>query len=99
MSGIQYYIKCIFKKHETLITIPPLYVYIHRINNRLIFKTKDANKLELQTPGTIKLFGSTKNLIGKTKNREISKSLELVEVVLVDNQYQQKSEVLYFYSS
>ena len=49
-------------------------------------------------PGTIKLFGSTKKLIDKTKNREIIKSLKLVEVVLVDNQYQQKSEVLYFYS-
>ena len=92
MSGIQCYIKYIFKKHETLIAIPPLYVYIHRINNRLISKTKDAYKLELQAPGTIKLFGSTKKLIDKTKNREMRKSLELVEVVLVDNQYQHKSE-------
>ena len=42
-------------------------------------------------------FGSTKNLIDKTKNREKVPSLEVVEVVLVqrnlvDNKYQQKSE-------
>ena len=48
----------------------------------------------------MKLFGSTKKLINKTKNGEKVPSLEVVEVVLVqcnlvDNQYQQKSEVLY----
>ena len=44
----------------------------------------------------MKLFDSTKKLIGKTKNREYVLSLEVIEVVsvqcnLVDNQYQQKS--------
>ena len=48
---------------------------------------------------TMKLFGSTKKLIDKTKNGENEPGLELVEVVLikcnlVDNQYQQKSGVL-----
>ena len=48
----------------------------------------------------MKLFGSTKNLIGKTKNGEKVPSLEVVEVVLVecslvDNQYRQNSEILY----
>ena len=48
----------------------------------------------------MKLFGSTKKLIGKTKNGEKVPSLEVVEVVLlecslVDNQYQQNSEILY----
>ena len=48
----------------------------------------------------MKLFGSTKKLIDKTKSREKIASLEVVEVVLVrcnlvDNQYQQKFEVLY----
>ena len=65
-----------------------------------MFKIKDEYKLELQTPETIKLFGSTKKLIDKTKNGENVPSLEVVEVVLfkgnlLDNQYQQKSEVLY----
>ena len=61
MSDIQDYIKHIIKKHETLSAIPPINVYINRMNNRLVFKIKDEYKLELQTPEAIKLFGGTKN--------------------------------------
>ena len=50
----------------------------------------------------MKLFGSAKKIIDKTKNGEnvpnLEPNLEVVEVVqfiLVDNQYEQKSEVLY----
>ena len=64
---IQDYIKYIIKKHETLTTIPPIHVYISRINNRMVFKIKDGYKLQLQTPEAIKLFGSTKTLIDKKK--------------------------------
>ena len=54
-------------------------------------------------PETMKLFGSTKKLIDKTKSRKNVPSLEIVEVVLVhcnlvDNQYQQKSKVLYTFT-
>ena len=42
-----------------------MHVYINIINNRLVFKIKDGYKLELQTPETMKLFGSTKKLIEK----------------------------------
>ena len=35
------------KSTKYLIAIPPLHVYIRRINNRLIFKVKDGYKLEL----------------------------------------------------
>ena len=59
MSDIQDYIEYIIKKHETL-TIPPIHVYINRINNGLVLKIKDGCKLELQMPKTLKLFGSTK---------------------------------------
>ena len=64
-----------------------------------MFKIKDGHKLELQTPETMKLFGSAKKSIEK-KNRENVPSFEGVAVVLVqcnlvDNQYQQKCEVLY----
>ena len=60
-------------------------------------------KLELQIPETMKLFGSTKKLIEKTKNWENVPSLEVAEVVLVqcnlvDNQYQQKSQLLYTFT-
>ena len=67
-----------------------------------MFKIKDGYKLELQTPETMKLFRSTKKLTEKTKNGENVPSLEVVEVVLahnlVDNEYQQKSEVLYTFT-
>ena len=44
-----------------------------------MFEIKDGYKVELQTPETVKLFGSTKKLTGKTKNRENVPSLEVVE--------------------
>ena len=93
LSDIQGYIEYIIKKLETLITIPPIYVYINRINNRLVFKIKDGYILELQTPKTVKVFGSTKYLIEKIKIGENVQSHEVAEVVLVqcilvDNQYQ-----------
>ena len=55
-------------------------------------------------PESIKLFGSTKKIIYKTKkNGEKVLSLEvvavgLVQCNLVDNQHQQKSEVLYTFT-
>ena len=60
-------------------------------------------KLVLQIPELMKLFGSTKKLIDKTRHGEKVPSFELVEVTLVqcnlaDNQYQQKSEVLYTFT-
>ena len=69
-----------------------------------MFQMKDGYKLELQTPETTKLVESTKKLIDNTTNGEKVPSLEVVEVVLsqcnlVDNQYQQKSEVLYTFMS
>ena len=70
MSDIQDYIEYIIKKHKTLTTIPPIHVYINRINNRLVFKMSYGYKLELQTPETMKLFGSTKELIDKTKTEK-----------------------------
>ena len=44
-----------------LVLIPPIHVYINRINKRLVFQTKDWCKPESQTCETMKLFGSTKN--------------------------------------
>ena len=87
VSGIQEYTEFVTKMYKALTAIPPIYVYINRINNILVFKEKDGYKLELHTLETMKLFGSTKKLIG-----EKVPSLEVVEVVLVqfnlvDNQY------------
>ena len=81
------------KKHETFSTNPPIHIYVKRINNGFIFEIKHGHKLELQTPETMKLFGSAK-ILNKTKNGEIPPSLEIAAVVLVqcnieDNQDQQ----------
>ena len=51
----------------------------------------------------MKLFGSTKKLIDKTKNGENIPSLEVFEKILVqcnlvDNQYKQKSEISYTFT-
>ena len=73
---------------------------MNMINNRLVFKIINGYKLELQTTETLKLFGTTKKVIEKKKNGESLPSLQVVEVFLVlynlvNNEYQQKSEVLY----
>ena len=69
-----------------------------------MFEIKDGYQLELQTPKTMKLFCSTKELIDKTKNGEKVPGLEVVEVVLVqcnlvDNQYQQNFEISYTFTA
>ena len=99
VSDIQDYTEFIIRKQETLKIIPPIHVYINRNNNRLVFKIKGGYKLELQTSETMKLFRNRKKLAGKTKHEQKVPRIELVEVVLVhcnlvDNQYQQNSEVL-----
>ena len=83
VSDILNYIKYIIKNYEKLTAISPVNVYANRINNILIFKTKDGYTLEFQTPETMRLFGCKNKLIGKTINREKVPSLEVVEVVLV----------------
>ena len=70
-------------KTESLTKISPIHIYIKRINNRLVLKIKNAYKLELQMPETMKLFGSASKVIDKRKNGENVSSLEVAEVVLV----------------
>ena len=50
-------------KHETLTRIPPIHVYINIIYDKLVFRIKDVYKLELQLSETMKLFGSTINVM------------------------------------
>ena len=63
----------------------------------ITFKIKTGYYLELLTPGTMKLLGSTKVDINKDKNVP---RLEITEVVLincniVNSNYQQDSRILY----
>ena len=97
------YLRLYHKEHEALSDNPPIHIYANGNKNRLVFKIKDEYKLEYQTPETIKLFGRTKKVIGKTKNIENVTSLEVLKVFLVqcnmvDNQYQQNSEVLFTFT-
>ena len=72
----------------------------NEIKNRIVFKIKTGYKLELLTPETMKLLGSTKKVADKNKNGETVPKLESVEVVLVHcnlakNNYQHTSKVLF----
>ena len=65
IADIQDYFEFIIKKHETLTENPPIQIYPNKIKNRIVFKIKTGYKLELLTPETIKLLGSTKNVVDK----------------------------------
>ena len=67
ISDIQDYFECIIKKHETLTENPLVEIYVNRIKNRIVFKIKTGYKLQLLTPETMKLLGSTKKLLIKIK--------------------------------
>ena len=100
ISDIQDYFEFIIKKHETLTENPPIQIYPNKIKNRIVFKIKTGYKLELLTPETMKLLGSTKKVVDKDKNGENVPKLESVEVVLihcnlVKNNYQHTSMVLF----
>ena len=94
----------IFKENNEKIDNPLIRIYINKIENRIIIKIKTGDYLELLTPGTMKLLGSTENEITKDKNGENVQHLEITEVVLVhcnigNNDYQQYSRVLYTFVS
>ena len=73
---------------------------MYKIENSITFKIKKEYYLELLTPSTMKLLGSTKSKITKNKNGENVPYLEIAEVVLIhcnvaNDSYQQNSKVLY----
>ena len=100
ISEIQDYIEYIIKKHGAISETVPILIYANTINNRIVFKIKSGYKLELLSKETMKLLGSTNNIIDSDKNSENVPGLENVEVVLVhcnlvNNSYQQHSRVLF----
>ena len=100
ISDIQDYFEFIIKKHETLTDNLRVKIYPNKIKNRIFFKIKTGYKLELLTPETMKLLGSTNKIVDKDKNSENVPKLEIVEVVLihcnlVKNDYQHTSKVLF----
>ena len=90
----------ILKKHSESVDNPSIRKYVNKIENRITFKIKNGYYLELLTPETMKLLGSTKSKITKDKNGENVPHVKVVELVLVHcnlvtNDYQQNSRILY----
>ena len=56
------------KKNETVTDNPSIRIYVNKIENRIAFEIKTGYCLELLTPETMKLLGSTKSKINKNKN-------------------------------
>ena len=100
ISDIQDYFEYILKKHSESVDNPPIRIYVNKTENRIKFKIKSGYYLELLTPETMKLLGSTESKITKDKNGENVPHLEVAELVLVhcnlvNNDYQQNSRLLY----
>ena len=100
IPAIQNYIEYVIKKHETIADTAPILTYANKISNRIVFKIKTGYRLELLSKETMKLLGSTSNIIDTDKNSENLPRLENVEVVLVhcnlvNNSYQQASRLLF----
>ena len=100
ISDIQDYFEYILKKHSESVDNPPIRIYVNKIENRITFKIKSGYYLELLTPETMKLLGSTESKITKDKNGENVPHLEVAELVLVhcnlvNNDYQQGSRILF----
>ena len=82
----------------------PIQVYPNKVKNGIVFQIKTGYKLELLSPETVKLLGSTKTDFDKDKDGEDVSKLESVEVVLVlcnlvNNSYQQASKVRFTFVS
>ena len=81
-SDIQDYSEYILKKQREDIDKPSVKMYENEIENRVTFKIKNRYSLELLTPETMKVLGSTENKITKDKNGENVPHLEITVVVL-----------------
>ena len=100
VSDIRDYFEYILKKHSESVDNPSIRMYVNRIEKRITFKIKSGYYLELLTPETMKLLGSTESKITKDKNGENVPHLEIVELVLVhcnlvNNDYQPDSRISY----
>ena len=81
--NIQGYFEYIFKNHGQKTVNLLIKRYINKIEKKTTFKINKGYYLELSTPETKKLIGSTKNKRIKDKNSESTAYLEITEVVLI----------------
>ena len=97
---IQDYFEYIIRKHKMLIDNPPIRISINKIENRITIKIKTGYYLELLTPETMKLLGSTRNKKTKDKIDENAPYLKITKVVLshyniLNSDYQHDFRVFY----
>ena len=65
IADIQDYFEFIIEKHEILTENQPVRVYLNKIKKGIVFKIKAGCKLELLTPETMRLLGSTTKGVDK----------------------------------
>ena len=74
---------------------PSKRIYVKKIENRVKFKIKKGYDLQLLTPETMELVGSTKSKLKKNENDENVPHSEITELVSIHwnivNNYQQNS--------
>ena len=103
VSDIQDYSEYILKKDGEKTVNLSIRIYVSKTENRIIFAIKTGYYLELLTPETMKLLGSTESKITENENGKSLLHLEITELVLVhcnivNNDYQQDSRGLYTWS-
>ena len=64
------YFEYILKEHGENVDKPSVQIYVNKIDNVITFKTRNGYALEILTPDTMTLLGSTENKITKDKNGE-----------------------------
>ena len=80
---IQGYFKYIIKKQSKKINDnnkPLRRIFVNKIKNRITFKIKTGYYIELVTPETMKLLGSSKSKITKDENGKNAHVLEINEL-------------------
>ena len=60
MGNIQFQTFNIILSTLVIADNPSVQIYVNKIKNRIVFKTKTGYKLKLLSPETMKLLGSTK---------------------------------------
>ena len=83
VTDIQDHFEYILKNQGEKTDNPSVKIYVNKVEYRITFKIKTVYYLELLTPETMKLLGSTKSKITKDQNGENVPHLEITEVVLL----------------
>ena len=106
ISQIQnYFLDKVIKKHESNVKSNEqslILIYAHTVLNRVTFRIKTGNKLELLTNETMRLLADVP-IIDATKNGEKILRLEIVRNILVfwnlvENVYLQDSKLLFSFA-